>query len=139
MEFLRNKSATIRFENCNINQDILQQLLDQYNVWEDEWKQYILGRIIANRHRGLGKVNTWWYNIFRISKVLFEFSDKMKTEYDMISSPLYYDYGHYFIKEKYETVKEPVWQKVDYYHINEWVPYVLKDVTRKVENNGSAS
>lgn len=48
MEFLRNKSATIRFKACYINQDILQQLLDQYNVWEDEWKQYILGRIIAN-------------------------------------------------------------------------------------------
>lgn len=55
MEFLRNKSATIRFKACNINQDILQQFLDQYNVWEDEWKQYILGRIIANRPSGDGE------------------------------------------------------------------------------------
>lgn len=37
MEFLRNKSATIRFRACNINQDILQQFLDQYDVWEYEW------------------------------------------------------------------------------------------------------
>ena len=100
MEFLRNKSATIRFKTCYINQDILQQLLDQYNVWEDEWKQYILGRIIANRPRVIGKINTWWYNVFRISKVLFEFSDNMKKEYDIISNPLHYDYGHYFVKEK---------------------------------------
>lgn len=100
MEFLRDKSATIRFKACNINQDILQQFLDQYNIWEDEWKQYILGRIIANRPRGIGKINTWWYNVFRISKVLFEFSDNMKKEYNIISSPLHYDYGHYFVKEK---------------------------------------
>ena len=98
MEFSRNKSSVIRFENCNINQDILQQFLDQYNVWEDEWKQYILCRIIANCPRGIGKINTWWYNVFRISKVLFEFSDNMKKEYDIIGSPLHYDYGHYFVE-----------------------------------------
>ena len=102
MEFLRNKSATFRIENCNINQDILQQFLDQYNVWEDEWKQYILGRMIANRPRGLGEVNTWWYNIFRISEILFEFSDRTKKEYDTISNPYHFDYGHYFVKEKYD-------------------------------------
>lgn len=139
MEFSRNKIATFEFKEAYINQDILKQFLDQYNIWQDEWKQYILGRMISSRPRGLGKVNTWWYNIFRISKILFEFRDKMKDEYDTIGLPLYYDYGHYFTKEKYETVKEPVWQKVDYYHINEWVPYVLKDVTRKVENNGYTS
>lgn len=100
MEFSRDKSATFRIENCYINQDILQQFLDQYNVWEDEWKQYILGRIIAGRPRCLGKINTWWYNVFRISKILFEFSDNMKKEYDIISSPLHYDYGHCFVKEK---------------------------------------
>ena len=38
-------------------------------------------------------------NVFRISKVLFEFSDNMKKEYDIISSPLHYDYGHYFVRE----------------------------------------
>lgn len=101
MEFLIDKRATIRFKDCNINQDILQQLLDQHNVWEDERKQYILGRIISGRPRGLGKINTWWYNVFRISKILFEFSDNMKKEYDIISSPLHYDYGHYFVKENY--------------------------------------
>ena len=100
MEFSRNKSATIRFKACNINQDILQLFLDQYNVLENEWKQYILGRIIAGRPRGLGKINTWWYNVFRISKILFEFSDNMKKEDNIISSPLHYDYGHYFVKEK---------------------------------------
>lgn len=98
MEFLRNKSATFRIENCYINQDILQKFLDQYNVLEDEWKQYILGRIISGHPRGLGKINTWWHNVFRISKVLFEFSDNMKKEYNIISSPLLYDYGHYFVK-----------------------------------------
>ena len=100
MEFSRDKRATIRFGNCNINQDILQQFLDQYNVWENEWKQYILGRIITGRPRGIGKINTWWYNVFRISKILFEFSDDMKKEYNIIRNPLHYDYGHYFVKEK---------------------------------------
>lgn len=100
MEFSRNKTATFEFKEAYINQDILKQFLDQYNVWQDEWKQYILGIMIANRPRGLGKVNTWWYNIFRISKVLFEFSDEMKKEYDTICNPYHYDYGHYFVKER---------------------------------------
>lgn len=100
MEFSRNKTATFEFKEAYINQDILKQFIDQYNIWEDEWKQYILGRIIAGRPRGLGKINTWWYNVFRISKILFEFSDNMKKEYNIISNPLHYDYGHYFVKEK---------------------------------------
>ena len=69
MEFLRDKSATIRFRACNINQDILQKFLGQYNVWEDEWKQYILGRIIANRPRCIGKINTWWYNFISLKDI----------------------------------------------------------------------
>ena len=100
MEFSRNKTATFEFKEAYINQDILKQFIDQYNIWEDEWKQYILGRIIAGRPRSLGKINTWWYNVFRISKILFEFSDNMKKEYNIISNPLHYDYGHYFVKEK---------------------------------------
>ena len=100
MKFDRDRTTTFGIENYHINQDILNQFLDSYHVLEDEWKRYILGRMIANRPRGLGKVNTWWYNIFKISKVLFEFSDKMKKEYDTIGNPLHYDYGHYFVKEK---------------------------------------
>lgn len=130
MEFSRSKTATFEFDNCYINQDILEQFLTQYNVWEDEWKQYILGRMIANYPRGLGKVNTWWYNIFRISEILFEFNDKMKKEYDAIGNPYHFDYGHYFVKEKYDLeykiTYHPFTESFTMEHPAQWQPVTLE-------------
>lgn len=94
---VENNKETVHRIESNLGMAIMDICISMYR---NEWKQYILGRIIANRPRGIGKVNTWWYNVFRISKVLFEFGDNMKKEYDIISSPLHYDYGHYFVKEK---------------------------------------